>query len=84
MVQLDYDENEEPRHAEHGNVPIQLEVQRATKWAEMWALYVALDTLEAPAVIFSDNSGVVPAAKRRDCVHQLQARKRQLVDIVLE
>ena len=41
MVQLDYDENEEPRHAEHGNVPIQLEVQRATKWAEMWALYVA-------------------------------------------
>ena len=52
MVQLDYDESEEPGHAVHGSVPTQLEVQRATKWAEMWALYVALDTLEAPAVIF--------------------------------
>ena len=55
----------------YDTMPIQLEVQRTIKRADMWAVCVARANSEPPVVMKTDTLGVVQAQKKRtDCVPQ--------------
>ena len=44
-------------------MPVELDVQRTSERAEMWALHMALSRLSGPAVIHSDILGIVQALR---------------------
>ena len=64
VVQMNLDGDEEPWYGVACNMPIELEVQRTIKRADICALYMALCRLNGPAGIYSDNRGVVQALNR--------------------
>ena len=47
----------------HGNMLVELGVQRATERVEMWALYMAQSRLSGTSVVYTDNLGVVQALR---------------------
>ena len=59
VVQLDYDEAEEPWYAIYGTMMVELEVQRTINRAELWAVTMALSCLIGPSSSHTDNMGII-------------------------
>ena len=59
VVQLDYDREEEPWYAAWCTFLAEMEVQRTTKRAELWACTMALSELVGPSTIRTDRMGIL-------------------------
>ena len=58
------------RYGVGGIIVVLLKVQRTTKRADKWVLYIAVCKLSGPSEIFTDNRGVVQALNKGevDCI----------------